>query len=731
MGGSNYWNSTSSVYPLPEDQRKRAAEQGLLGMAAAIFNANRLRTTPGPTLGEALATGAFNAYNIQNKAEKNYVDQLQTRASIDESTARRQKREYDLAKAKRDAKAIAALTSANYGDKMAPPSLSSGDVATANPNASTSSVPQVTPPVSPAATPEINAPQDPLFNSVDALTKRIFKDESNNGQFMTNPDVPDVQGWGHTGSAIRKQYGINQPNDYYNSYQGVSRYLTDLAKKYQDDPEGAKHMLMEYYAGGTNMTDYLAGKPSGVGPKTMDYVKDPAKVRLAQNVIDSVKAETAPPQVTAPRALTPRPRQQPQQPYTENRGWGQLSLRERANLMFKNGLLDPKEYIAAMKTAATVESQNMQWVFDNQTNNARYVTGRQAQMLTASPRWSKYEAPQYKELSPGNWYTVYPNKAQLIQTMSKGNPEVLASKTVRLNRRIVLPNGAGALPKGYTGEVFQIKGQPGFILTAPAGRDSSKVIPIHLAGADVQAVNQTGQPEFYTKGDVSQMMRSVDVTQQGIQTVNYLIDMIGKGGTPTGATGEAIGAADTFMDQARTALHEASLHGADAKVVQEMGAVLNTAERARATAIGHLDSYMTRMKDLLSPAEFAELQGARKDLMEPDLKVIPAMTESLAIIQAGNWFDSNQRIPLEAVRNARKAVNVEGILGPGRSGSIVKLNEVKRQLKEALIRKQAAIDSINAPNIEWFDGKSPGVLQPNKPGRTLRDQQRNEFLGTQ
>lgn len=81
------------------------------------------------------------------------------------------------------------------------------------------------------------------------------------------------------------------PNDPRQNAEGGVQYLKFLLSRYDNNVEQA---LMAYHAGEGNMDSYLAGRPSGVGPKTMVY---PRKVLVTLGRISSpaeARAESVP-----------------------------------------------------------------------------------------------------------------------------------------------------------------------------------------------------------------------------------------------------------------------------------------------------------------------------------------------------------------------------------------------------------------------------------------------------
>lgn len=111
----------------------------------------------------------------------------------------------------------------------------------------------------------------------DGWLDRVWNKESKRGdpRYMKSP--AGAEGHFQFMPAAQKDYGLKNPNDFYESSDAAARYFANLSKKYKGDP--AK-MAAAYNWGPGNLDRYGLGRAPR---ETRDYVESVAGVRIEQN----------------------------------------------------------------------------------------------------------------------------------------------------------------------------------------------------------------------------------------------------------------------------------------------------------------------------------------------------------------------------------------------------------------------------------------------------------------
>ena len=99
-------------------------------------------------------------------------------------------------------------------------------------------------------------------DSIEAA--QIYEESGFNPTAVSNKNA---QGWAQFIPSTAKRYGLTDPTDLTQALTARRAYMQDLSKLY-DTPA---LQLMGYHAGEDNMNNWLAGKPSRVGEKTLAY----------------------------------------------------------------------------------------------------------------------------------------------------------------------------------------------------------------------------------------------------------------------------------------------------------------------------------------------------------------------------------------------------------------------------------------------------------------------------
>ena len=700
----------SNVFSLPPEYQRQLQAQGLLGMGASLLNANRLRTKPGPTPGEALYTGALGMFKNQQDLEKLYSDQLKAQALVAESRGRAEERQQKLDQWKKYQKALGILTNPNTR-------IENGRV--------TSGPQSITPPsVAPA---EDTSAGDPL----DALASYTAQRESG-GNALAVSETGN-KGLMQLSDDLIKKYGVNNWQNKKQNYEAGKQHLADLADQYVNDPNGAEDLLMAYHAGSQNVADYRAGKASGVGPKTKAYASDPQALKLAQAVLDQKRAalrETQMPQVAPPAGSTEMPRVTPPvasaQPSAPpdvggNRSaFYDLPYEQQVMIGLRMGI--PLDVLKQFKP----DKDSYQWVYDTQNKNSFLTTARKAMLYTRDPRYQKYESPHYVT-SNNKTYAVYPNSWSMLFDATGGKPDLAKGETMIAKEAIKGPLGIDGkpdwvIPKGYRLQGAWVKnpddGIPYYLASVPTKRGGDKYMPVKLATSQVEGVQQQGNVLIPGPHEQSNLYRTSQLNRQGIDEIGYMTNFI-QHGMATGAAASMWRMWDRGTNELAQLVKQSPFTSPAQKDYAR--SLIDSVDKLRNLADVNLTTWMQTQKELLAnrPEQWKALIEARSQLHSPNLPVAQVLETSLKVILANTLF-SDQRIPVEALKDAGKMVKVTGFSGEDPASAVTKLLAVQDLLVRGIKQADEAAKTASSPEMFYRGDTVPKSMQPLFPDLQMK-----------
>lgn len=126
-----------------------------------------------------------------------------------------------------------------------------------------------------------NLTEEPDF---EQLARAVSMVESSGNPYANSGQA---QGLMQLTPPMQRAYGVTDPYDPQQSMTAGTRMLQELWGKYHN----LDSTLLAYHAGEPNVNKYLAGQPSGVGPRTLAY---PGKVAAALGVASAAGSAAAP-----------------------------------------------------------------------------------------------------------------------------------------------------------------------------------------------------------------------------------------------------------------------------------------------------------------------------------------------------------------------------------------------------------------------------------------------------
>ncbi len=256
---------------------------------------------------------------------------------------------------------------------------------------------------------------------------------------------------------------------------------------------------------------------------------------------------------------------------------------------------------------------------------------------------------------------------------AEGPRELEGARTVEPNQDIPLPSG-GVIPKGTAITVRPVKDKPVSVTTVFGSEGKS--IEVEIPDAVIPGLTRERKLEAPTatqRGQIELRIRFLDDALSQLQILKRVVEE-----TPTGAAGEIVKALQGTYDQALTL----------AETIPGVDALVNITERG----IAFIDSSLFKAD---TPEERDELDNIRRSFLNTNLPAIPIMQEGIAIALAAASFPTTQRIPVEAIKEARKNVDLTGLFGPGRGTALAKLNTIIARIesnKTFLGQRKTAIE---------------------------------------
>ena len=256
--------------------------------------------------------------------------------------------------------------------------------------------------------------------------------------------------------------------------------------------------------------------------------------------------------------------------------------------------------------------------------------------------------------------------------------ELMAARTVEPNQDIPLPDG-GVIPKGTAITVRPVKDQP-FSVTTVFGA-KGKMVEVEIPDAVLPKVVQERKLEVPTPAQRGRIELRIRFLDDALSQLQKLKDIVTR--TPTGLAGEIVSGLQGTYDQALTL----------AETVPGVGAIVDIAERGIAL-VG------TSLFEAQTPEEQDELEAIRRSFINTDLPAIPIIQEGIAIALAAASFPATQRIPVEAIKEARKNVDITGLLGAGRGTALAKINAIIARIESNKTFLTQEKTKIEQPSIK-------------------------------
>ena len=272
----------------------------------------------------------------------------------------------------------------------------------------------------------------------------------------------------------------------------------------------------------------------------------------------------------------------------------------------------------------------------------------------------------------------------------EGPRELEGARTVNTNEDIPLPGG-GAIPKGTAITVRPVKNKP-FSVTSVFS--DGKTVEVEIPDAVIPGLTRERKLEAPTatqRGQIELRIRFLDDALSQLQKLKRVVE-----DTPTGAAGEIVKALQGTYDQALTL----------AETVPGVDALVNIAE----SGIAFIDSSLFEAK---TAEEQDELANIRRSFLNTDLPAIPIIQEGIAIALAAASFPTTQRIPVEAIKEARKNVDLTGLFGPGRGTALAKLNTIIARIES---------------NKTFLGQRKTAIEQPTIKGKPVSREERKRKL---
>lgn len=110
------------------------------------------------------------------------------------------------------------------------------------------------------------------------LVERIIQVESGGNPKGTSP--AGAKGLMQLMPETARRFGVTDPHDPQQNVRAGTQYLSWLVDRYKGN---LAYAVAAYHAGEGNLDNWLAGKKSGVGPKTRAYVRKVLGVELIRN----------------------------------------------------------------------------------------------------------------------------------------------------------------------------------------------------------------------------------------------------------------------------------------------------------------------------------------------------------------------------------------------------------------------------------------------------------------
>lgn len=269
--------------------------------------------------------------------------------------------------------------------------------------------------------------------------------------------------------------------------------------------------------------------------------------------------------------------------------------------------------------------------------------------------------PPPEKPEPG--FTLSPGQQRFD---AEGNPIAALPKgpefgtPVGVTPTVDIPFEGGKIPAGIPLTVTPLVGQ-GASITAyrdDAGNMKQILVPDSaLARIQTQAMSPIGTPA--QRASAAAKTAFLD---NAIAMTDTLINSV-SGGMTTGAAQSIVSALQGTVDQLSTL----------STVVPELKGVADIINAAREEA-GRIGA----------EGDSADaISEVNSRLFDPRLPAVDVLEDGIAVALAASSFPSDQRIPVEAIKAARKNTEIGGLLGPGRETAAFKLQAVKDRLVAA------------------------------------------------
>ena len=215
--------------------------------------------------------------------------------------------------------------------------------------------------------------------------------------------------------------------------------------------------------------------------------------------------------------------------------------------------------------------------------------------------------------------------------------ELETARTVELTEDFRIPGG-GDIPRGTPITVRPVKGES-FSVTSVF--QDGKMVEVEIPDAIIPSVQRERTSEIPTAAQKGRVALRIAFLDDAANNVRKLLKITET--TPTGAALQIVSALQGTFDSLVTLAE--TVPGVDG-LVEFVG--------------GGVDVLNDRLGDDEESVLFRDEYQGR--LIDPDIPAIDILEEAIAIALAASSFPATQRVPVEAIKEARKNVDIGGLL---------------------------------------------------------------------
>ena len=215
--------------------------------------------------------------------------------------------------------------------------------------------------------------------------------------------------------------------------------------------------------------------------------------------------------------------------------------------------------------------------------------------------------------------------------------ELETARTVELTEDFRLPGG-GSVPRGTPITVRPVKGES-FSVTSVF--QDGKMVEVEIPDSIIPSVQRERTSEIPTAAQKGRVALRIAFLDDAANNVQKLLEITKT--TPTGAALQIVSALQGTFDSLVTLAE--TIPGVDG-LVEFVGS--------------GVDVLNDRLGDDEESVLFREEYQGR--LINPDIPAIDILEEAIAIALAASSFPATQRVPVEAIKEARKNVDIGGLL---------------------------------------------------------------------